>query len=271
MSSTEAALAAETAREDRASFPYGELLWELTRGEVLMRDQGTMLGFLWTLLHPVLMFVVLYGLFAKWVGKFVDEYVIYLLVGLVLWNFFQKATTSALGSLRRARGTILNYRFPREIVVFSAVGAVLWSSLLEVGVLLATVTLLGQSPTPAWLLLPVILALELALVTGVGLLLAAWSADYQDLERIWDVLTSAMFYLTPVFYPLSILAPDKQALLRLNPLTQLIGAFRGCVIDGRLPDAGSMLVVAAFCCGVLVAGRCYLRSRETQLMDKLMV
>src|SRR3989338_11260350 len=103
----------------QASFAYLDVLWEMTRGEIKQRDQGTALGFLWTLLHPALIFAVLYGLFSKWVGKFVDGYVVYLLVGLVLWNFFQKATTYALGSFRRFRGTVLNYRFPREIVVLS--------------------------------------------------------------------------------------------------------------------------------------------------------
>lgn len=271
MSASEATLpAAGAARPARAAFPYGELLWEMTRGEVLIRDQGTMLGFLWTLLHPALMFAVLYGLFAKWVGKFVDEYVVYLLTGLVLWNFFQKATTAALGSLRRARGSVLNYRFPREIVVFSAVGAVLWSSLLEMAVLLATVIALGQEPNSAWLLLPFIFALEGALATGVGLFLAVWSVDYQDLERVWEVLSSALFYLTPIFYPLSIMGPDKQLLLRLNPLTQLMGAFRSCVIDGLPPDAAPTAAVAVFSVGMLLAGRWLLRRREQELADKLL-
>ncbi|HAZ08919.1 MAG TPA: hypothetical protein DCZ01_10450 [Elusimicrobia bacterium] len=255
----------------RTTFPYGDLLWEMTRGEILMRDQGTVLGFLWTLLHPILMFVVLYGLFSKWIGKFVDQYVAYLLIGLVLWNFFQKATVYALGSLRRARGTILNYRFPREIVVFSSLGAVSWSSLLEICVLMGALIFLGQTPRWTWLLLPGLLALELLLAASVGLFLAVWGAEYQDLERIWDVLTSALFYLTPVFYPLDILSPDKRALLRLNPLTQIIQAFRDCAISGRLPDPTAILIL--FLGGLILAaaGLFLLRRREFEITDKLLV
>lgn len=255
----------------RPAFPYWDLLWEMTRGEILMRDQGTVLGFLWTLLHPILMFIVLYGLFSKWMGKFVDQYVAYLLIGLVLWNFFQKATSYALGSLRRARGTILNYRFPREIVVFSSLGAVSWSSLLEIGVLMGALLLLGQTPRWTWLLLPGLLALELLLAAAVGLFLAVWGAEYQDLERIWDVLTSALFYLTPVFYPLDILSPDKRALLSLNPMTQIIQAFRGCAVSGLPPEPAAML--GLFLGGLILAaaGLLLLRRREFEVADKLLV
>ncbi|MEQ1918098.1 MAG: ABC transporter permease [Elusimicrobiota bacterium] len=255
----------------RPSFPYLNLVWEMTRGEIKLRDQGTALGFLWTLLHPGLMFAVLYGLFAKWVGRMVDSYILYLLVGLVLWNFFQKATTYALGSFRRFRGTVLNYRFPREIVVLASIGAVLWSSLMELCVLMAVVIALGQPPRAAWLLLPMLLTLEIILVIGLGLFLAVWSVEYQDLERIWDVTTSALFYLTPIFYPLEIISADKQFLLRLNPLTRIIAAFRDCIVLGRAPNAAVCLLLLAGGLALCVAGVALLRRRQYALADKLLV
>lgn len=256
---------------ERESFPYRELLWEMTRAEVLLRDQGTLLGFAWTLLHPALMFAVLYGLFSKWVGRFVDAYVVYLLIGLVLWNFFQKGTAAALSSLRRARGTVLNYRFPREIVVFSAVGAVLWSSLLETAVLIAALLALGARPNAAWLLLPALVALELLFITGVGLFLAVWGTDFQDLERIWEVLSSAFFYLTPIFYPMSIVGADKRVWLELSPLTWIIEAYRGCVMDGQAPALRGAVAVTLLSLGLVAAGRALLRSREHAIADSLLV
>lgn len=255
----------------RAPFPYLNLVWEMTRGEIKLRDQGTALGFLWTLLHPALMFMVLYGLFSKWVGKFVGDYMVYLLVGLVLWNFFQKATIYALSSFRRFRGTVLNYRFPREIVVFASVGAVVWSSTMELCVLMAVVTALGHRPHAAWLFLPALLVLECVLVVGIGLFLAVWSVEYQDLERIWDVLTSALFYLTPIFYPLEIISADKRFLLDYNPLARIIGAFRACVISGAAPDPAVFLVLLAGGLALCAAGVALLRRRQYALADKLLV
>lgn len=252
-------------------FPYGHLLWEMTRGEVLLRDQGTALGFLWTLLHPALMFVVLYGVFARWVAKAVDGYVLYLLAGLFLWNFFQKATTYALGSFKRARGTVLNYRFPREIVVLSAVGAVLWSSLMELAVLLAAAAFLGQTPRVSWLLLPVILAVELELALGVGLFLAVGAVEFQDVERIWEVLSAALFYLTPVFYPLAALSPRLQALLRFNPLVLVLELFRACLTSAGSFSAGRLAAAALGGALLSAAGVALVRLRQFQLADKLLV
>lgn len=254
----------------RPSFPYLELVWEMTRGEIKLRDQGTALGFLWTLLHPALMFAVLYGLFSKWVGRRVEDYMEYLLIGLVLWNFFSKGTAYALGSFRRFRGTVLNYRFPREIVVFASTGAVLWSSLMEMCVLLAVLLGLGQRPNPAWLLLPAIFLLELLLVVGVGLFLAVLSVEYQDVERIWEVLTSALFYLTPIFYPLDIISPEKRRLLDFNPLARILGAFRGAVA-GRAPDPAVCLLLLAGGAVLCAAGVALLRLRQYALADELLV
>lgn len=256
---------------DDRRFPYWPLLREMTRSEILLRDQGTLLGFVWTLLHPALMFAVLYALFSKWMGKFVPQYVAYLLVGIVLWNFFQKATSYALGSFRRSRGTLINYRFPREIVVLSSLGAVLWSSLMEAGVLVAALLLLGVAPRASWVWLPGVLLLELVLATGVGLYLAVFAAEYQDVERIWDVVSSALFYLTPVFYPVDILSPGKRELMRLNPLAQILAAFRACVLGGATPDRRDCAFVAAASVLLAASGLVLLRRREHKLMDKLLV
>ena len=251
-------------------FPYWPLLREMTRSEILLRDQGSLLGFLWTLLHPALMFTVLYALFSKWVGKYVEQYVAYLLVGIVLWNFFQKSTTYALGSFKRNRGTLMNYRFPREIVVLSSVGAVVWSSAMETAVLLGALLLLGQPPRWGWLLLPAVFALELAMATGTALFLAVLAAEYQDVERIWDVLSSAFFYLTPVFYPLSILSPSKRRLMELNPLAQILAASRACIIGSPAPSVTESAAVAAAGMLLVAAGLAVLRRRQFKIMDKLL-
>lgn len=248
---------------------YWGLLRELTMAEIRLRDQGTVLGFAWTLLHPALMFAVLYGLFIKWLGRFVEGYGAYLLVGLVMWNHFQRSSTYALGSLRRYRGLVLNYRFPRELVVFAAVAAVTWSTLLELAVLLPFLSAMGAPPTWSWLLLPVALAAQTALALGVGLVLAPLSALYQDVERIWDVASSALFYLTPVFYPLSVVAEPTRRLLLFSPLAQTLGAARGCLIEGRLPGPGAW-AAAALGAVAFALGLAAMRRLEPRAADRLL-
>jgi ABC-type polysaccharide/polyol phosphate export permease len=251
-------------------FPYGRLLWTMTVCEAKLRDQGTALGFLWTLLHPLLMFAVLYALFLKWMGRFVDNYPAYLLIGLVFWSVFQKTTSVALPSLRRQSALILNYRFPREIVVLSSAGAVLWSCLLELVVLLAILPWLGATPRWSWLGVVPLLAIEAAFACGAALILAVLAVEYQDMERVWDVLVTALFYMTPVFYPLAVLQPSRRELVLLSPVARLLEAARGCLIDGRWPPLSAATGLAVASALVLATGLALLRRSEPRLADRLL-
>ncbi|OGR41410.1 MAG: hypothetical protein A2X35_10400 [Elusimicrobia bacterium GWA2_61_42] len=249
---------------------YFTLLREMAGTEFKLRDQGTFLGFLWTLLYPALMFAVLYVVFVKWMGHLVENYGAYLLIGLLFWNFFQKSTSSALTSLVRRYSIIRNFKFPREIIVFSTVSAVLYSFLLEVGVLLFFLPFIGVAPKVSWLLLPLLLATMVLLSAGISLFLPILAAEYRDLERIWEVLTMTMFYITPVFYPMSVISEHLRPMLYLNPVTHILIAARGCLIDGRIANVGAVVSVALgsavlFALGVLALRRC-----ESHVMDKLM-
>jgi len=253
----------------QTGFPYWYLLGEMTRVEFKLRDQGTLFGFLWTLLQPTLMFVVLYMLFIKWLGHFVSQYGAYLLIGLVLWNFFQKATSMGLSSLKRRTSLIRNYRFPREIVVFSAVLSVFVSSLLEMLILLPFLFLLGVRPNLAWLWIPLIVVILLAFVISVALFLAVFAAEFHDMERIWEVVTTALFYLTPIFYPLTIVGGWKRRLLSLNPLTIIIMNARACLIDGLTPRPYASLAVIFLTAIAFAGGVAFLRRCEHRFADTL--
>ena len=211
---------------------YWFLVWELTRTEFKLRDQGTLLGFLWTLLHPALIFLVLYSLFIKWLGRQTDQYAEYLLIGLVQWQFFEKSTTLGLTSLRRKASLIRNYDFAREIVVLAAVGSVFLSYLLEMLVMLLILLAVGLPLGASWLLLPALMAALLLFALGTSLILALASVEFSDLERIWTILTTAGFYVTPIFYSLQIIDPKLQAVMRLNPLVPLLQGARGCLLPG---------------------------------------
>lgn len=249
---------------------YWQLLRELSWTEFKLRDQGTFLGFLWTLLYPALLLGVLYSLFVKWMGQFVDQYAAYLLIGLLFWNFFQKATTCALSSFARRRHLLQNFKFPREIVVLSAIAAILYSFLLELGVLLAFLVCIGVHPQISWLLLPVLVGAILILTAGVSMFLPILAAEYQDLERIWDIGTMALFYLTPVFYPLQIISQGRRAWLMLNPVTQVLISARDCLLAGRISNPAGLTAVVIGSAALFALGLFCLRRCEYHVMDRLM-
>jgi len=248
---------------------YWFLVWELTRCEFKVRDQGTLLGFLWTLLHPALMFVVLYAVFMKWLGRRMDLYGPYLLIGLVQWQFFEKATAVGFTSLRRKGLLIRNFNFAREIVVIAGVGSVFLSYALEMAVMLVFLRVWGIPASASWLALPLHAAALLALTLATALTLALMSVEFQDLERAWSVLTTAGFYLTPVIYPLSVVSPEYRPYLALNPMLHVVAGFRSCLLPAYPPYSARPALIAAVSLAVGAAAVAAFQARARLISDRV--
>ena len=245
----------------------GKLL-ALARAEWRLRQQSTFLGFLWTLLNPALMFAVLYGLFVKWLGRDQGDYAVFLLVGIVTWNFFASSTSYALSSLMRRGPLLKNYPLAPEIPVLASVLSGYFSHLLELAVLVAILALTGGAFSASWAWLIAIDLAYLALAAGTGMLLAGLFVFYSDLERIWSILLTALFFLTPVFYPLSVISPEKVRFLSLSPLTAVLESVR-LALSGSAPSAQAALCVFLWGTGAMAAGLLFLRLKRAAIEDAL--
>lgn len=230
---------------NRSSLHALDLVRMLTAIEFRARDQGTLLGFLWTLLRPLAQFAVLHAVFSRWMGPRVPDWTAFLLVGVVQWDFFAGATTHGLTSLRRKAGLVTHHAFPRIVIVLSSVLAVLLSHLLEWAVLLAVLPLMGVKPAASWLLLPALITAEAVLALGAACVLAALSARIRDVEQAWSLALYALFFLTPVFYTPELLPPATARLVALNPLGGLIGAARALLWGNAPSGLGLPLAVTA--------------------------
>lgn len=228
----------------RADGQTWDLFWMLTRTEFRMRDQGTWLGFLWTLLHPLFHFMILYALFTHWMGSLVEHYPAYLLIGLVQWNFFSTATTAGITSLRRKAGLIGNFAFPHVLIVLSSISAVLISHLLEWGLVLAALLLMGIEPRTAWLALPFLIALELAFVITLATVLSILSAGLRDVDRAWEIILYGLFFMTPIFYSAKVVAGTGRLLIAANPLALVIEAARAVLLGTPVPQPRALLLTA---------------------------
>lgn len=233
-------------------------LWRLlTRAEFKARDQGTLLGFAWTLLRPLGQFAVLHAVFGDWMAPRVEHWSAYLLVGVVMWDLFAGATAHGLTSLRRKAGLVTHFAFPRVLVPLSSASAVLLSHALEWLLLLALLPALGVPPRASWLLLPALVAVEAALAFGAACLLAALAPRLRDLEQAWTLGLYALFFLTPVFYTADLVGPAGRTLVALNPLAALIEAARALLWGGAPPALGAAVscAAAAAAAGVLLFPR----------------
>jgi ABC-type polysaccharide/polyol phosphate export permease len=225
---------------------YWNLLLEFTISWFKLRDQGSLLGFLWTLLHPLMLLLVLYLLFRHRLGTEISHFGVYLLIGIIHWSFFATATGRCVASLVNRDQLVQNVSFARELLVFSDVGSILISFALEMAVLLFFVLLDGLPIRWIWLMIPVIVALEAILVCGISLILACAQVFVQDVERIWSILLRIGFFLVPIFYSVEGIDPVWAGrLLEINPLTQIMTFSRDVLISGSLPSLGWMAYTLA--------------------------
>ncbi len=221
---------------------YRELIKNLTIVDLKNRYQNTSLGFLWSLLSPLLLAVVLYFVFRHLFGQ-EENFAINLLVGIMAWRFFAIGTSSSLSAIVGKPSLVTKVYIPRQILVLSNILANLISSLLEFLILLPIIfILLGHLPVTV-LLFPVVHFLYFCFIFGAGLLLSALFVYFRDLNQIWEVLVNVLFFCSPIIYPLSIVPAYLMPYYRLNPITQFITIYRDIMVAGNLPSLASIIGV----------------------------
>jgi ABC-2 type transport system permease protein len=219
------------------------LLSELVRTDFKLRYQGSVLGYAWSLLKPLMMFAILYVVFAKFlrIGGSIPHYPIYLLLGIVMWSFFSEMTSQSLGSIVGRGDLIRKIRIPRWIIVMSASVSALISLSLNLIVIAVFLVLNQVDLTPRLLLLPLSLLEVYVFALGVSFLLAAAFVKFRDLSNIWDVVIQAGFYLTPIIYPLALITNETfQKILLLSPMSQAIQDARYNTVTQETTTIGSL-------------------------------
>ncbi len=253
---------------------YSEQYWNMARTFAYygfrMRDQSTVLGFIWTLLYPLLLFLILFALFRQRLGADIPNFAVYLLIGIVHWNMFGNATNKAVNSLVSRRDMVVGMNFPRELIVFGDVGAVLISSALEFLVLIVFAAVMGAPLSLAWLLVPVVFAIQSVLVMAASLIVAALQVFVRDIERIWSLLIRIGFFAVPIFYPLSIVSDSwARAVILANPLTHNMIASRELMLEGRLASLEGLGYSLGVAIILLILGLTLFRRAETSFAERL--
>lgn len=207
------------------------LLKELTKTDFKLRYQGSVLGYLWALLRPLMMFAILYVVFAKLlrIGGDVPHYPVYLLCGTTMWSFFTECTSQGIQAIVNRGDLLRKISFPKYIVVVSATLTAVINMLINVVVIIIFALINGVAPSFSWLLaIPAIFELYL-LSLGIAFLLGSINVKYRDITSIWDVLVQALFYAVPIIYPISMVAGTSTIaakIILLNPISQAIQDIR---------------------------------------------
>ncbi len=211
------------------------LLKELTKTDFKLRYQGSVLGYLWALLRPMMMFAILYIVFAKLLkfGGDIPHYPVYLLVGTTFWSFFTECTSQGIQAIVNRGDLIRKICFPRYIVVVSATLTAVINVLINLVVIVIFALIDGITPSWTWLLVPLLILELYTLSLGISFLLGAVNVKYRDITSIWDVFIQALFYAVPIIYPVTMVATTSVTaakIILLNPIAQIIQDLRYCLV-----------------------------------------
>ena len=246
-----------------------ELLALLTVRELKLRYQDTALGFLWSLIKPLLLGAVLYLALRRVIRIDIEDYQLFLLTALFPWFWFQTSILLATPAFANNGNLIKKVYFPRFVLPFSTVANNMIHYFLSLPILLIFVLISGERPGPAWLIgIPVLATVQLALLMGIVLLVASFDVFFRDLEHLVEVFLNLWFYVTPILYPLSMVPEGLKPLILINPMTPVIESWRELFMDNALPGP-ELLLSVAFAAAALVVGGTVFRRLEGGFADAL--
>jgi ABC-type polysaccharide/polyol phosphate export permease len=264
-----------------------ELTLNLTLRELRSRYKRSTLGWTWSLLNPlstVVVFSVVFAYFLKIeppVGEpsGLHNFAMFLLCGLLPWNYLSSGMNASLDSLIGNSNLVRKVYFPREVLVISAVGSLLVTLVVELGVLIVILLLLGNMVLPWIPILVVIVLIQTAFVLGVGLALSVTNVYFRDVKHFIGIATQALFYSLPIVYPVSYVADKNPTILgwqvplltiyELNPLVRLVEMYRDVLYDLRFPSLTSAAYVVAWSAGLLAIGLYVFKRLDRRLAEEV--
>lgn len=250
---------------------YRDLVRNLVVRDLKLRYKSSVLGFVWSLLNPLLMMVVFTLVFTVMMpNNRVDKFPVFILAALLPWNWFSASLMSGIGSIVGNASLIKKVYFPRELLPISIVLSNLVNFLLALIVLFAMLIVYGVELKPIVALLPVIIVMQGILLLGMTLFLSGLNVIFRDTEVIMEVGILAWFFLTPVFYDIHDLFPQYERLMYIvNPMASLISTYRLILIHGAVPDAFFFMRTLLTALAILAIGYVFFLRRSRTFGEEL--
>jgi ABC-2 type transport system permease protein len=222
---------------------FVNLTTTLAISDFKLRFFGSALGYLWTLMRPLMLFGVLYFVFTEVVrfGDGVENYPVYLLAAIVLFTFFGETTTRGVTSLVERENLLRKIRFPRLVIPLAVALHSLFNLGLNLIVVFVFVLASGIEPRVSWLELIPLITLLVVFATSVTMLLSALYVRYRDMQPIWEVVLQILFYASPVIYVTSTLPDSIEREAMANPITAILTQMRHALIDPSAPTAADAI------------------------------
>ena len=245
---------------------YRFLIKQLVDRDFKAKYKRSILGVFWSFLNPLLNMLVQYVVFSNMFRFNIAYFPVYLLCGNVIFNYFSESCGMALMSIIGNKSLITKVYMPKYIYPLTRILSSLINLLISLIPLIAVALLSGLPITKAFLLLPIPLVLLAMFCLGLGLLLSAAMVFFRDIQFLWSVLTTIWMYLTPIFYPVSVLPEQIQAIVKMNPLYFYVTFIRSCIIDGISPDPHLYIQCAVVAVVMLAVGSVVFKKTQDQFV-----
>ena len=233
---------------------YFNLIKAFSLTDFKLKYQSSILGYFWSLLNPLLTFGVFYVVFALFVRFDILYYNIYLLLGIIFWNYFSEATQNSMAALVEKGRIIKNIYFPRTIVVIAANLTTFLGLVLNLVVFLVFFLFSGISVSITVLFFVVYLLLLFFLTLGFSFVLAALNLKYRDVQHLWRIAIQILFWATPVVYPLKMVPQHLQKIFLFNPFFLIIDGARSLLIYKKPIVFSELLLAIVYTCFIFFVG-----------------
>lgn len=248
---------------------YRHLAIKLATSDFKLRYKNSVLGFLWSLVEPLLMLVVLYVIFTNLMKVNVEHYQLFLLVGIISWNMFSRGTTMSLNSILGKPSLVKKVYFPREILVISSCITALLMTLLEFVIFGLFMIIFAVVPTITIIYFPVIILAEFLFIIGISLCLSVLNVYYRDIQYIWALVLQIGFFATPIMYPISIFPEKYLNIVKLNPMTMIVDELRGSLVYSILPTTKDIIFIIGSVFIIIAIGHFIFLRFEPKLAEEL--
>jgi ABC-2 type transport system permease protein len=218
---------------------FWRLTWLISVTDFRLGYLGTFLGYVWSLMRPLLLFGVYYVVFTKVLrfGGTIKDYPVLLLLNIMLFTFFADATQRAVTSVAAQEAVVRKMQFPRIVIPLSVVLTAAFNMCLNFLAVFVFMAIYGVEPIWTWILLPLILIPLALFTTAVSMILSATYVRFRDVAQIWSVVATALFYGSPVIYTIEIAPSWMQTYINWNPLAPLLEQAREWIVDPTAPGA----------------------------------
>jgi ABC-type polysaccharide/polyol phosphate export permease len=248
---------------------YLNLIYELSWLDFKLKYYGSVLGLFWSFLKPFMMLAILYVVFFYFMKVGIPDYHIYLLIGIVLWNFFADATKDSTQSISSKANILQKTNISPLVVVISAITHSFWTLIITLGIFFVIFFTVGFHLYWSVIILPILILLMVLLVIGVSFLIVPLYMRFRDFGHIWDIFLQMLFWITPLVYEYKVVPDEYIKWYLLNPVARIIIDARNATLYNFFPEVKQLLITAAIVAVILIAGWFVFKKYGREFVEQL--